>query len=41
MMTIDPKRIDTINILSIAMVANNIGRAETGIVAGNFYGSIT
>ena len=34
----DPKRIDTINTLSVAMVANNIGCVETGIVAGNSMG---
>ena len=34
----DPKRIDTIDTLSVPMVANNIGRAETQIGAGNSRG---
>ena len=34
----DPKCIDTIDTLSVAMVANNIGRAETQIGAGNSRG---
>ena len=41
----DPKCIDTINSLNVAMVVNDMGRAETEIVAGNsmevLHGSVT
>ena len=37
----DPKCIDTIDTLSVAMVANNIGRAEDSNRSGKFHGSFT
>ena len=37
----DPKRINTIDTLSVAMVANNISHAEDSNRSGKFHGSFT
>ena len=37
----DPKRTNTIDTLSVAMVANNIGHAEDSNRSGKFHGSFT
>ena len=37
----DPKHIDTIDTLSVAMVANNIGHAKDSNRSGKFHGSFT
>ena len=37
----DPKRINTIDTLSVAMVANNIGHTEDSNRSGKFHGSFT